>query len=333
VIDAVRLTFAALREAGAPPPGEIAVRSLPEMGSGVYLGHDAEGRSHLLIESTSDAEGSTGMAAVTIERSTLFIAGRSRRLVDVVCEIAALSEVFDHFIVAVGDRLPAPEAEEMSAILEVLERWRRFLVSAPDPPGRDRLAAVFGELLVLLDLVTSDPRRRVDAWVGPFGGRHDLRRGTLAIEVKTSRAHTARVVTVHGEDQLLEPEQGSTLHLHFVRLEEVPEGGASVPSLVDDLLSAGADTGKLFGAVAAAGVSPADFGSADSVRFDIRERLTVPVDEDTPRIVPSSFAGGQRPVGILDLVYRLDLDHVLDRALGPTEWSQLTTELATAEGM
>ncbi|MDQ3768027.1 MAG: PD-(D/E)XK motif protein, partial [Actinomycetota bacterium] len=88
---------------------------------------------------------------------------------------------------AVGERLPAPKGEETSAILDVLERWRRFLVSAAGPPGRDRLAGVFGELLVLLDLVTSDPRRRVDAWVGPFGSRHDLRRGDLAIEVKTTR--------------------------------------------------------------------------------------------------------------------------------------------------
>lgn len=332
MIDAIRLTFGALREAGTPPPGEMAVRSLPEMGSGVYLGQDSEGRSHLLLESNSDAVGSTGIAAVTIERLSLIIDGRSRRLVDVVCEIAAQSEVFDHFVAAVAERLPAPEREELSVILDVLERWKRFLVSAEGPPGRDRLAGLFGELLVLLDVVTADPGRRVDAWVGPFGARHDLRRGGFAIEVKTSRAHTARVVTVHGEDQLVEPEGGS-LHLHFVRLEEVPEGGSSVPGLIDDLLSAGADAGRLFDAVTAAGIPPADFGSAASIRFDVRERLTVPIDAGTPRIVPSSFAGGERPLGVVDLVYRLDLDNMLDKALGPSEWSRLTMALATTEGV
>ena len=328
MIDAVRLTFAALRESRRPQAGDLAVRVLPGAPPGVYLGLDLEARPHLLVETADETTGSTGMAAVSVGQRTLVITGGPQRFVDVTCEDAALTEVFDHFVVAVVERLA--ERPPVPAILEVVESWRRFLVSAAGPPGRDRLAALFGELLVVLDLVKADPLRRIDVWVGPFGARHDLRRGKAAIEVKTTRSHTARVVTIHGEDQLLEPEDGS-LHLHLVRIEEVPEGGVSVPALIDAILSTGAPAGDVFDAVAASGVAPADFPSAANVAFDIRERLTVPVDDRTPRIVPSSFASGARPVGVVDLVYRVDLDHVLDRVLDDAAYAELLARIASTE--
>jgi hypothetical protein len=156
-----------------------------------------------------------------------------------------------------------------------------------------------------------------------------LRRARRAIEVKTTRAHTGRAVTIHGEDQLESPE-GGDLHLHLVRLEEVPEGGGSVPDLVDELLAAGASAGEVFPAMAAAGVPAVDFPAAATVLFDVRERLTFPVDGQLPRIVPSTFAGGERPVGVLDVTYRIDLDHALDRALDEAAYRELTSGLATA---
>ncbi len=330
MIDTVRLTYAAVREAAPSAKGDLKVHPLAEAGSGVFLGLDSDRRSHLLINTDEAFEGSTGIAAVTVGSRVLEIDGSTLRVLDVTCEVASLAEVFDHFVVAVAERLLSDRSSAIASVLDVIEDWRRFLVSAGAPPGRDRLAAAFGELLVLLDIVRKDPLRRVDAWVGPYGARHDFRRGAVALEVKTSRSHTAHVVTIHGEDQLLEPENG-TLHLHFVRLEEVPEGGESLPGLVDDLLASGAGARPTFDAVAAAGVPPADFDAAASVRFDVRERLTVPVDDSTPRIVPSSFNGDARPIGVVDIVYRIDLDHVLERTLDPLAYDALIGAIATGE--
>jgi hypothetical protein len=303
---------------------------MPGGRAGVYLGLDADRRSHLLIETGERAASPTRTAAISIDHVRLMIGGVARELVDVVCEIDALTEVFDHFVVAVVERLSGAEEAALPVVLEVVERWRRFLVSAGGPPGRDRLSAVYGELLVLLDVVRADPQCRVDVWVGPFKGRHDLRRGGVAIEVKTTRAHTGRIVTIHGEDQLQAPDHGD-LHLHLIRLEEVPDGGGSVPSIVDDLLAAGAPAGDLFDAMAAAGVPPAEFSAASGVRFDVRERLTFPVDGRMPRIVPATFAEGQRPAGIVDVVYRIDLDHVLDTALNETAYDDLIARLSVTE--
>ena len=50
MIDDVRLTFAALREAGPVTPEDLAVRALPDAPRGALLGLDGRGRPHLLID-------------------------------------------------------------------------------------------------------------------------------------------------------------------------------------------------------------------------------------------------------------------------------------------
>jgi hypothetical protein len=134
-------------------------------------------------------------------------------------------------------------------------------------------------------------------------------------------------VTIHGVDQLLQPE-GGALHLHFVRLEAVPGGGDSVPGLIDQLLSAGAPPGDLFDAVAAAGLAPADYNAADRIRFVIRERLTVPIDDASPRIVPLSFVGAGPPPGVVDISYRIDIDRTRDRLLSDDAYADLIRDIA-----
>jgi hypothetical protein len=147
------------------------------------------------------------------------------------------------------------------------------------------------------------------------------------LEVKTTRSHTSRQVTIHGEDQLVPPD-GGQLYLHLVRLEQVPGGGRSVSSLVDDLLAAGVPTESLFEALAATGVPVAQLAATTDVTFDVRERLTLPVDDQVPRITPSSFAGGRRPNGVIDLSYVIDLDQCLDSALSGSAYAELVQAIA-----
>ena len=328
MIDDVRLTFGALRDAGRPHGDDLAVRALLAGRHDVLLGLDSAGNPHLLIASDEAEPRTSGAAAIVVARHRLEVAGSPATYVDVYCVVDPLAEIFDHLIVAVLDRLERTQDEPSVAVADVIEEWKRLLAAAGAPPGRDRLVAIFGELVVLLDVIRADAAHRMDAWVGPHGGRHDIRRGSIAIEVKTTRAHTARVVTIHGEDQLLEPD-GGTLHLHMVRVEEVPGSGRSVPAVVDELIAAGAPPHDVFGAVEAAGLSPADYPMAGEIRFDVRERFTVPIDKDSPRIIASTFVGGQRPAGVVDLTYRLDLDHFGDRALSPAGYEALIATIAT----
>lgn len=324
MIDTIRLTFLALRADGRPEA--LRVLQLPD-DERVLLGLDENLRPHLIVAVDGAQVPETGVATLDVVTRSLMINGRQRSVIDVTCLFEALAEVFDHFVAAVIERLTQQDVDPGAAVADVLENWRRFLTPATGPPGRETLTGVFGELLVLADVVRRDPARRIDIWTGPHGARHDLRRGVTAIEVKTTRSHTRREVSINGEDQLLEPD-GGTLHLHFIRLEEAPEHGRSVAALVDDLLGLGVTAEPLFAALERSGVPPADIAETEQVRFDVRERLTFPVDDQSPRIVPHSFAGQTRPLGVTSLEYCIDLDHVLDRALTDDEFDSLIKGLA-----
>ncbi len=242
------------------------------------------------------------------------------------CLFNSVAEVFEHFMAAVAEQVHAGVAG-VTALMQVLEKWREFLIRAGSAPSRSKVASIYGELLLLRDLLISSPDLSAEVWVGPYGTRHDFRRGARALEVKTTLSHTSREVVIHGEDQLLEPE-GGRLHLHVVRLEHVPEGGNNLPLLIDDLLSRGASAEVLFAALGAAGLPAAELAETSGIAFDIRERFTVPVDARLPRITPASFTGGERPVGVRDIAYVIDLDHSLPQCLGEEAYSAMLIEFA-----
>lgn len=114
---------------------------------------------------------------------SLFIAGIHTHVLDVVCLLASVAEVFDHFVVSVIERLSATDESAVRAVETVLQRWRQFLIAPSGPPGRNRLAEILSELLVVSDAVQASGVPRIGFWVGPFGARHDMRCGSTAVEV------------------------------------------------------------------------------------------------------------------------------------------------------
>ena len=312
MIDEVRSAFMALRtqESTGPDLKVLAFNAL----SGAYAGIDESTRQHVLLAVQTDTPLPAGIPALSMGKRTLVIGGVQTTFLDIICMYESLGEVFDHFVSAVLEHSVATGQDAAESVTTVLERWKNFLTAAQKPPGRDKLASVFGELLVVLDIVREANTADISYWLGPFGGRHDVRSGSTAIEVKTSQAHTSRKVTIHGEDQLVAPDNGR-LYLHFVRLEQVPGNGRSVSSVVDELLMAGVPAETLFNAIAAAGIPVSQLPAAAEMTFDVRERLTLPIDGRTPRIIPESFAEGHRPLGVVDINYTIDLDPSLDLVL------------------
>ena len=120
-----------------------------------------------------------------------------------------MAEVFEHFVVSVNERLSATDESAVRAVETVLLRWRQLLIAPSGPPGRNRLAEILSEPLAVSDVVHASEVPRIEFWVGPFGARHDMRCGSMAVEVTTTRSRTGhRVTTIRGADQLLAPEQG-----------------------------------------------------------------------------------------------------------------------------
>ncbi len=56
--------------------------------------------------------------------------------------------------------------------------------------------------------------------------------------------------------------------------------------------------------------------------------MTLPVDEQTPRIVPASFTGGRSPSGVMDIAYVIELSQVADRALSSDDYKTVTATVA-----
>ena len=222
MIDAVRLAFAALTATGVVPP-EGTLETAPVDGvPGAWVAVDHAWNEHLILEVTDGHDVPDSINAVEIQLRELSVGGSVRRLIDIACRVRPLTDVFEQFAAAVIDHLVRHPPSPSAAVSTVLNTWRRFLhVSAGLQLGRDALAGLFGELLVLLDLTRTGPTAGVAAWAGADNARHDFRTADTALEVKTTLADTGAVVAVHGLNQLDEPDGGS-LHLHFVRLELVP---------------------------------------------------------------------------------------------------------------
>lgn len=329
MIDVIRLTYAALAQAPTAGHG-LRVHALDATDGKIQLGLDEEGREHLLVESPRAPARQSGIVAITTVHRQLTIGDPPRRYLDVTCEAAELVEVFDHFVAAVAERASGSDSDLGALVDTVLDRWRSFFEATGAPPAPETITGAVGELLLLREIAVKDPADVLATWVGPRGGRHDFRRGAAAIEVKTSRSHTSRVVSIHGVDQLLEPD-GGTLHLQFVRLEEVAGQGVCISDLIDDLADLGVPRLGLLEVLVDAGIPPAALNSVGATRFQIRERLTLPVDDAMPRIVPATFADGKQPAGIVDIRYRVDLDHVEPRALTEPAYEALVA-LMTSGG-
>ncbi|MCV7412707.1 PD-(D/E)XK motif protein [Mycobacterium florentinum] len=325
MIDEVRLAFSALTTHGAPSPTGLAVLPV-KCGEGVLVGLDDQSRQHLLLATNAGIGKTPNVTTLSFTTRSLVIEGRSALFLDITCLFAALSEVFDHFAAAVIERISVGGEVPGLAVEHVVNGWREFLVPPTGPPSRDKLAATLGELLVVRDAIKTGRNPDIGSWVGPFGQRHDFRSGPTAIEVKTIRSHSGYRITIHGEDQMLPPD-GGTLHLHLVRLEEVHGGSTSVSAVVDELLAAGVSAQKLFSALMANGVAAADLPDTDNVTFEVRERVTLPVDDRTPRIVPETFVGGKRPNGVVDVSYVVDLASALGNSLAPVEYQALVASL------
>jgi hypothetical protein len=274
----------------------------------VLAGLDAHGGRHLLIPVPASVafREDRRSAGVQIRRTVLEDAGIDLQFVDVVCLVPRLNDLFAEVAVDMLEALNLDPADPPASCHGILERWRELL-EKPDPQllGPQQLAGLFGELLLVKELVERNPANGVDAWMGPSGSQHDFARGELAIEVKTTTVREGRVVGIHGTDQLERP-SGGELFLSFVRLD-VEAGGTSVPELIDSILELGVERRTFLDLLARGGYDASKAGEYEHPRFIIRERRLYEVEGDFPRITASSFRMGVVPPGVLRIRYDVDL--------------------------
>jgi hypothetical protein len=271
----------------------------------VLYGIDAAGCRHLLVPVTSrDVEEDHDSQGVQVGVRTLTDQGTPTLYADLVCLKPRFNNEFAHVVADVLDAL-ANGAAPHSVCRRSLEKWRDLLRAAQSTRLDDSGAAgLFGELLLLLDLVKIS-RAATRLWTGPSGARFDFTGSTLAIEVKTTTRRYGRLVEINGETQLQAP-PGLALHLNFVRLEAVPAGGSRLWDLYSEILRLGAPAVDMRRALSGLALDEASLEN-DQKAFRVLESRLYRVDDRFPKIVPASFVGAALPSGTLRLRYTIDI--------------------------
>jgi hypothetical protein len=269
---------------------------------------DRFGAQHILIPHprAGDQRGLWRSNSITLSRVNLREGKENPETwLDLHCRRPELEAVFLRLATSVIARIDPSASDVQAACIAALNEWRDLVGQGRGMSPEERVVGLMGEMLLLERLAAADPASAWEAWEGPHGGRHDFRRGSHAVEVKTTLRRNGRFVQIHGAGQLEEP-PGGNLHLVFVRLERVAAGNHSVAGVAERLTGFGIPRDELHDIIRDHGIEAMDTDAARA-GFEILEWLVYRVGSDFPRIVPASFAGGRIPDGVMTMSYTIDL--------------------------
>jgi len=249
-----------------------------------------------LADDRTVVEGFAGARLATTER---LVDGASRRLLRLESSIQALRNEFSVVcaqMVEAGMN-GATRAALLADPAAWWERWRHLLGNAVSSrPSYDALA----ELLAFERLLAQG--QRVD-WRGPLGATVDLVTDAGGYEVKSTVSRYDSRIHVSGQFQLALSDSKPLFLVHY-RFEPAP-AGESINGVCRRLVGSGMQAELLDDLLGRCGLEAGC--SARNETFRVLEARLYVVDADFPRIVPSSFAGGTLPAGVVHVEYQVDL--------------------------
>lgn len=138
-------------------------------------------------------------------------------------------------------------------------------------------------------------------WNGPFGSTIDLVTTNGYYEVKSTTAHQESIVHINGQFQL---ETDKPQHILFCRMEKSIEG-YSIDDLASILQQRGVSREYVEERLEALGLPQGN--SLRKVSYRVLECSSYKVDENFPKITPSSFKDNQIPNHIVQINYSINL--------------------------
>lgn len=268
------------------------------------LGNAGELRLLLPIRQSERIREIPSSRALAIGVATYALNGVSIRYLDIACITAGLDGVFADVSAAMMQRVRAGSSP-VDACASTLDDFRSLLADPPSDVTIQEVRGLVGELLMLLRMLRLDGRAW-QLWRGPLMERHDFRAGRLALEVKASARVTDLSIKISSMDQFLAPAEGS-LHLAHYQLEQSTGGDLSVRGLTGEALSLASDARKVRSCLAAIGCSDPEAPLWNRASFRLEGEHHYAVDENFPKIVPSSFLTGTVPTGVTGVSYAIDL--------------------------
>lgn len=316
--------------ATSPPASGISVSPTGDqvVAGPLLVGIDHESRRHLLIPLLLGEAVRTNRTGSGVQLGRL--AHEGTHYLSVYCLVPELHTVFTQFCreLILTVRTSSSPARDAA---EALNRWRALFADAERHPtlNDEALTGLIGELLVVERLLAFGASKDLSYWVGPNSAVHDIRTASHAIEVKATLVREGRIVSISSIEQLQEP-SGADLVLVHTRLDRDP-GGFDLAELVDRLISAGAERYEVERRLRELRIG--DASQYTSRRFRIADTRSYRVPSTAfPRVIRSSFVGGDLPPGILHLGYAIDLTneppHPLSDAADEAAFKALAMEAA-----
>lgn len=294
----------------APSHGEFTVlgTEVATAAGEVLFALDSQGRRHLLIPAAEAVAPAPDRRSAGVHLSVrdLETDHGLTAFIDLDCRLPHLNEVFSHLAEEVLSALQADASDAYQTCRRELARWRELIDrGAASVLSSEALAGLFGELWHLRELVRRDPGA-TDVWVGPLARPHDFAAPGVSLEVKTTLSRDRWSFQIHGIDQLSLP-SGGTLYLAAVQVILEADGGETVPELIEGLRALGADMNLLLTRLRGAGYDTRDADHYQTQHFHLSNHRMYLVGESFPKIVRSSFIGGQLPERVSGLSYAIDL--------------------------
>jgi hypothetical protein len=226
------------------------------------------------------------------------------------------------FLTAVADRILTDGLEPAEAV-EVELRALEALLDAKGGLSIEKQIGLFGELLVLEQMILSGGPSMVAAWTGPMGEAHDFRIQGCEFEVKTTTGGRC-IHSINGLNQAV-PSSGSSLSFISIQLAKAGQGeGLTLQDQVgriEKILETHAELNKSFHSL----LSDCSYLDEDapiySTKWKLRSAMKlVPVDNAFPKINPEVLKSSMGAAfGFLEEVtYKVSFDAIgtlLDKGL------------------
>ncbi|MFJ4788929.1 PD-(D/E)XK motif protein [Streptomyces sp. NPDC088794] len=304
----------------------LRVSLLPSMADRdpLAVGVDHNGHRHLLVPVPMHRKVRSGLdgPVLQLRKRPLEDTETYQMYADLACLRTDLNDLFTELCVdAVGAAEKLPE-NPVKALYRVLDRWRALFQTQGTPLGPEQLAGLFGELLVLEQLLERDSSAH-RLWRGPSGHHHDFSSGSTAVEVKTSTVSEGRRPRIHGLDQLDAPE-GGALHLAWFRLHRTAKSNSSVGflELLDRVLRRCDDESTLLELLAEAGYRVVDAEQYRDTYFKVDEERWYEVVPSFPKLTALTLGAAGVTISVVDVEYTIDLSGDSPTAMDSDEVSR-----------
>ena len=209
------------------------------------------------------------------------------------------ADVFDALVrdLVEYSRGATTETDAVARVVDRLRRWQLFIArTAPDGLSRSEQVGLFGELLVLRELVVPalGILAATEAWTGPAAKNQDFQHGGVAIEVKGSAAQQPQHVRISSERQL-DDVGVAELYLAHVSLDERRGSGETLPELVESvrgLCEAAHEAALIETRLFDVGYLDEHAHRYEQTGYELRRLSTFLVASGFPRIVEGDLAAG-----------------------------------------